>query len=228
MRSRVLILLILIATTAVARDDQRDLVDTWKSRMAETESALKSGDYARAMRLADRTVGEMSERLGPGNGSTQLFGNALTQKALAHAGLGERDEATWYWHVVLGLDPKFRETDLSAYGEPAQLLAANSEQQGVSSSVTPGQTIEPPKLVKRRKPKFPHGAHYFGVAGDLVVEVIVKTDGSVREPRIVTPLPAATLSYAALEAVKRWRFEPARSGGQPIDVVYNLTVNYKR
>ena len=231
MRSLVLapfLVILILAATAFAGDESRELVEGWNGRMSDTDAALRSGDYAEAKRLADRIVAEMSERLGPGEGSTQLFASALTRKALAHAGLGEHDEATWYWHVVLGLDPRFKETDLSEFGKPAELLLANSEQQGVSSVVTPGQKIHPPKLVKRRKPKFPHGAHHFGVAGELVVEVIVKTDGSVREPRIVNPLPAATLSYAALEAVKRWRFEPARSGGAPIDVVYNLTVNYKR
>ena len=231
MRSLVLFPLMValnMALPAFARNEPDELVDRWQQRLAETESALKTGDYSRAMRVSDRTVSEMAERLGPGEGSTRLFSNALLQKALAHAGLGEHGEAAWYWQVVLGLDPKLAETDLSPFGEPAQLLAANIERQGVRSKVSPGQEIQPPKLVKRRKPKFPHGAHYFGVAGDLVVEVIVRTDGTVREPRIVTPLPAATLSYAALEAVKRWRFEPARSGGQPIDVVYNLTVNYKR
>jgi TonB family protein len=231
MRSRVLFSLILLlagTASAFARDDQRELVGQWQQRMAETESALRSGDYSQAMRLSNRTVSEMVERLGPGEGSTRLFGSALLHKALAHAGLGEHDEAAWYGQVVLGLDPAFAETDLSMFGETARLLAPSLEQRGVSSAVSPGQQIEAPKLVRRRKPKFPHGAHYFGVSGDLVVEVIVKSDGSVREPRIVTPLPAATLSYAALEAVKRWRFEPARAGGEPIDMVYNLTVNYKR
>lgn len=228
MRSRALLLILAlsIAIPVAARDEQQELVSAWQQRMEETEAALRSGNYALAKRLSDRTVSEMVERLGPGEGSARLFGSALTQKAVAHAGLGERDEAKWYWLVLLGLDPQAAETDLTPFGEVARVLTADVE--GVTSSVSPGQQIQAPRLVKKRKPKFPHGAHYFGVSGDLVVEVIVKSDGSVREPRIVTPLPAPTLSYAALEAVKRWRFEPARAGGQPIDVVYNLTVNYKR
>ncbi|HUR82535.1 MAG TPA: energy transducer TonB [Thermoanaerobaculia bacterium] len=219
MRSRVLIPILFIlslALPAAAGDEQRDLLDSWRQRMTETDSALAAGDNGRALKLADGVVSEMVERLGPGQGSTRLFSSALTQKARAHAALGENDEAAWYSQVVLGLDPECDTTQLIA-----------TKPQGVTSAVSPGQRIAAPKLVKRRKPKFPHGAHYYGVAGDLVVEVIVKSDGSVREPRIVTPLPAATLSYAALESVKGWRFEPARADGQPIDVVYNLTVKYK-
>jgi TonB family protein len=219
MRPRVLpplFLILVIALPAAARDEQRDLVDSWRQRMSETNTALEAGDYARALRLSNGVVSEMVERLGPGDGSTRLFSSALTQKVRAHAGLGEHDDAAWYSQVVLGLDPECDTTQLIA-----------TQAQGVTSAVSPGQQIQAPKLLKRRKPKFPHGAHYYGVAGDLVVEVIVKSDGSVREPRIVTPLPAATLSYVALESVKAWRFEPARADGQPIDVVYNLTVRYK-
>lgn len=234
MRFRVPLLLILTLTLAFAahaRDDRRDLLQTWQERMADTESALKAADYRRAVRLANRTVSEMAERLGTGERPTELFSSALTQKALAHAGLGERAEAAWYWHIATCLDPKLAETALDPYGDAATVLQECSERKGVESAasveefVTRG--IEPPKLVKQRKPNYPHGAQYFGVKGDLVVEVIVASDGSVREPRIVTPLPAPSLSYAALEAVKGWRFEPARVAGQPIDVVYNLTVKYK-
>ena len=225
------ILTLALAAAAHARDDRRDLLETWQERMADTESALKNADYGRAMRLANRTVSEMAERLGIGDRSTQLFSTALTQKALAHAGLGERDHAAWYWHIATCLDPKLAETSLDPYGDAATVLQECGERKGISSAASVAdfvsRGIEPPKLVKQRKPDYPHGAQYFGVKGDLVVEVIVASDGSVREPRIVTPLPAPTLSYAALEAVKRWRFEPARMAGQPIDVVYNLTVKYK-
>jgi TonB family protein len=230
MRPRVFLVLILtltLAAAAYARDDRHDLLQTWQDRMAETDTALKAADYRRAVQLANKTVSEMTERLGTGEKSARLFGTALTQKALAHAGLGERAEAAWYWHIALGLDPKCAETDFEPYGDAARLLQECSERQGVSSSGPVDQPIQPPKLVKQRKPKYPHGAHYFGVTGDLVVEVIVTSDGQVREPRIVTPLAAPALSYAALEAVKQWRFEPARLAGQPVEVVYSLTVRYK-
>lgn len=203
-------------------------MQSWKKRMAATESALKASDYEQALRLANTTVSEMAERLGPGEGSTQLFTTAIAHKALAHAGAGERAEAVWYWQLALDLDPQLQELDLTAFGDPASLLVQHRERQGPSEVVRPETgEIQPPKVVKKRKPKFPHGAHYFGVSGDLVVEVVVTSDGKIREPRIVTPLPAATLSFAALEAMKTWRFEPARVGGRPVDMVFNLTVNYK-
>src|SRR5690242_9140446 len=137
MRSRVLIPLLLILTIALpaaAGDESRDLLDSWKQRMTETDSALESGDYQRALKLSNGVVSEMVERLGPGQGSTRLFSSALTQKARAHAALGENEEAAWYSQVILALDPECDASQLTAI-----------QPQGVTSAVTPGQRIDAPK-----------------------------------------------------------------------------------
>jgi protein TonB len=34
------------------------------------------------------------------------------------------------------------------------------------------------------------------------------------------------LDTAAAEAVKKWKFKPATLNGKPVDVYYNLTVNF--
>jgi hypothetical protein len=36
----------------------------------------------------------------------------------------------------------------------------------------------------------------------------------------------AVLSLSTLEAVRRWRFEPATLDGFPVKALYSLTVNY--
>ena len=71
------------------------------------------------------------------------------------------------------------------------------------------------------------GAQEFDVGGILIVEVVIDKQGRVTTPRVRKPLPAPTLSYAALEAIKQWRFGPGRVGGEPVEVLFNLTVNYK-
>ena len=212
----------LFALTASA--GPKPVLDRWNGWMAESASHLKSGDHRAALKIANRTIKEMIDQLGPGDASTELFGTVLTYKALAHAGLREQEEAAWYWQTVCSLYPKVAETDLSMFGEPAELL---------KTSIAPATLPSPegdfvtPVLRKRTKPKFPHGAHYFGVTGELVVQVIVTPDGRVESPAIVQPLPAPTLSYVALEALRRWRFDPAKSGGTPIPYTFTLTINYK-
>jgi len=35
------------------------------------------------------------------------------------------------------------------------------------------------------------------------------------------------LDQAAADAVRRWKFKPGTLNGQPVDVIFNLTVNFK-
>jgi len=35
------------------------------------------------------------------------------------------------------------------------------------------------------------------------------------------------LSEEAVKAIKKWKFKPATLNGKPVDVYYNLTVNFR-
>lgn len=169
----------------------------------------------------------MVDRLGPGEASTRLLSTVLAYKALAHAGLGEKDEALWYWQSAQCLDPKIAEDDLSRFGAPAEVLRETTADDSALAPPSSQDEVVTPVLRKRVKPKFPHGAHYYGVNGELVVQVVITPDGRVSSPAIVQPLPAPTLSYVALEALRRWQFEPARASGNPVPYPFMLTVQYK-
>jgi protein TonB len=43
--------------------------------------------------------------------------------------------------------------------------------------------------------------------------------------KVLKPLPFG-LDQAAVEAVKQWTFKPATLNGQPVEVIFNLTVNF--
>ena len=196
--------------------------------MGQTIDALKAGDHRKALRLANRTVDDMVDKLGPGDASMQWFIVAVTHKAVAHAGLGEHEEALWFWHAMLSLNPKLAESDMGPFGAAGEFLKQNIVPAAcVPPAVRLHASLTPPKLIKRVSPKYPHAAHAFGVSGVLILEIIITADGRVQSPRVLKPLPAPTLSYAALDAVRRWRFEPAKADGTPVPVIFNLTVNYK-
>jgi TonB family protein len=170
--------------------------------------------------------------LGPGDSAAYVFGIVVTHKALANAGLGNRDDALWYWHTALGLFPRLAEADLSMFGEAGTFLKEHPPEATRDSStnrpvVSTAPNVAPPRLLKRVEPQYPAGARTFDVAGILIVEVIIDKEGRVTAPRVRRALPAPTLSYAALEALRQWRFEPGRMGGEPVDVLFNLTVNFK-
>lgn len=221
--------LLLLATPGAAG---RSLGDEWHDKMVRSTKALRAGDSARALKLSTSVVEDMVDSLGPGQEATLAFGTALTHRALALAGLGRSEEALWYWHIVLGLYPGFGRSDLGSFGEPGAFLLANPLHPETSPGDAAPEPFDPggfvaPKEISRRAPKFPEGARGFRTTGTLVVSVTITEKGTVSSPRVLSPLPAPTLSYAALEAIRRWRYEPATRDGKPVPVRLNVTVTFR-
>jgi len=67
------------------------------------------------------------------------------------------------------------------------------------------------EIVRRAKtkvqPVYPDLARKMNITGTVKVEVVVAPNGTVKEAKVVGGHPV--LAGAALEAVKKWRFEPA-------------------
>lgn len=224
------LILIVFLTTSIAAADRKPSrqVVRWNEATADEADHLKRGEYAKALKIANRTIDEMVDMLGPGQAATELFGIVLTHKALAHAGLGENDKALWYWQTVLNLYPKFAESDMSMFGAPGVLLKANVQPPNVPVLDPPPQgELRKPDVRRTVKPKYPRGAYLFGESGPLLVRVIVTPDGVAHSPHLMTRLPAPTLTYVALEAIRQWKFEPARIGTTPIHMPFHVTITYK-
>jgi len=66
------------------------------------------------------------------------------------------------------------------------------------------------EIVRRARSKvaavYPELARKLNITGTVKVEVVVAPNGSVKNARVVGGHPV--LANAALEAVKKWRFEP--------------------
>ncbi|MGC2058517.1 MAG: energy transducer TonB [Candidatus Sulfotelmatobacter sp.] len=67
------------------------------------------------------------------------------------------------------------------------------------------------EIVRRAKskvqPEYPELARKMNITGTVKVQVVVSPNGTVKEAKVVGGHPV--LAGAALEAVRKWRFEPA-------------------
>ena len=95
---------------------------------------------------------------------------------------------------------------------------------GVYSAVPPGGTQ--PEEIDRVVPRYPSAARRRGVSGPVVIRGIVRKDGAIDNVEIIKDLPHG-LGEAARDAVEKWRFRPATFRGDPIDVYYTVTVNFR-
>jgi periplasmic protein TonB len=90
----------------------------------------------------------------------------------------------------------------------------------------PGSGITPPTLQREVKPIYTEEGRRRGVEGDVVMEVVVRVDGSVGSIRILRGLGSG-LDQRASDAVRQWRFLPARRFGQPVDVLVEVAVEFR-
>ncbi|HSP14634.1 MAG TPA: TonB family protein [Thermoanaerobaculia bacterium] len=89
-----------------------------------------------------------------------------------------------------------------------------------------GGDVKAPVIVTRIEPKYTETARASRVSGVVIVEAIIDRNGHVDQVKVVKGLPMG-LSEEAERAVRQWRFKPGTMNGQPLDVIFNLTVNFK-
>ena len=90
--------------------------------------------------------------------------------------------------------------------------------------IRPGGQVEPPKLIFQPKPEYPPLARMARIQGVVRLEAIINRDGTVQDLTLLSGHPL--LVKAAFDAVSRWRYEPTRLNGQPVEVVMEFDVKF--
>jgi periplasmic protein TonB len=79
-------------------------------------------------------------------------------------------------------------------------------------------------LVQRVQPEYPAIAKAMQLSGIVELRARIGTDGTVQQLEVVSGNPI--LARAAVEAVERWRYQPTRLNGQPVEVETHITVTF--
>ncbi len=102
------------------------------------------------------------------------------------------------------------------------------------SLASPGQTKykidtydEPPDPLEKIVPEYPQFARASGIEGLIIVNAFVNEKGRVTETEIVKGMPKTGLDQAAVEAVKRVHFVPAKKNGEPIGVWITVPIQFR-
>lgn len=77
------------------------------------------------------------------------------------------------------------------------------------------------------KPDYPPAARRRGLEGTVLVRVLVSTEGVPDQTRVVGPSGIDELDQAAVIAVQRWRFAPAREGSTAIAHWVDIPIRFK-
>ena len=90
----------------------------------------------------------------------------------------------------------------------------------------PGSGVTTPRVIIEVKPSYTADALRNKIQGTVIVEAIVRPDGVPARIRVIRSLDPGGLDEQAVAAVLRWRFEPGRLAGTPVDVLVNVALDF--
>ncbi len=103
---------------------------------------------------------------------------------------------------------------------PGPVVAAPPPQAEPAPAAAAPPSVVPPSFnaayLRNPPPAYPALSRRRGEKGTVVLRVHVSRQGAAEEVQVRTSSGSAALDEAALEAVRQWRFVPARQGGEPV------------
>lgn len=88
-----------------------------------------------------------------------------------------------------------------------------------------GGGVTAPRVTAQTQPEYSQEARELRYEGTVVLEGIVRADGTPEIVRVIRRLGYG-LDEAAVRALEQWRFEPGTLNGEPVDVAINIEVNF--
>lgn len=218
-------------------DDERIPADHWVPGLEYLDGLVQSKKYFQAEHEARDLIHQMVEFDVGREHDGQYLARAVSLRALAQAGLGEEENAVWTWQTAQNLGAE-KYVDLARYGAPGELLADHllrryQPPEGLVDVMDPGGSLReltPPgrlKTIYPVRPKAlrqnPNGMLFSEI---VFVQGVIDHQGKLQRPVVVDTGGYPTLIYSAFEALRDFRFSPARLDGKAVPILHLVPVTF--
>jgi TonB family protein len=89
-------------------------------------------------------------------------------------------------------------------------------------------SVTPPQLVSQARPEYPPLARSQRVGGTVIISALIDEQGNVAEARVIRGVPGNMgLNEAALASVRKRKYKPAMSKGQPGRAWIAIQIDFK-
>ena len=144
--------------------------------------------------------------------------------------LGFDEAERWFVTQVRGNDGGIRLPGASvsstlSFGTSVSGGAAVGTASYSAGAVRVGGNVRPPVKIVDARPVLPDEAERAGIRGIVILEIAIDVDGTVKDARVLRSIPM--LDAAALEAVRRWRYDPTTIDGKAVPVIMTVSVNFE-
>jgi protein TonB len=206
-------------------------------------------DFARIGAFAGAAAGEAEGTAGAAEGPEHRppelsAGDRSATLVLGLHAEGDRAALDIAFPLVL-LEMFGRNDDAAEPVWPAPPTPPTERQPELSSSAAvPDQSTTLPKLVRKVHPVYPEAMRRQRLESKIFLQATISTEGTVIDAVVlrcdgkrrgepfrgsldpVSPLCTA-FSSAAIDAVRQWRYEPARKDGTPVAVYFTVVVDFE-
>jgi protein TonB len=91
----------------------------------------------------------------------------------------------------------------------------------------PGNGVTLPRVLHEERPQYTSDAMRAKVQGTVLLECIVRPDGSVGDVQVIRSLdPTFGLDQQAVAAARKWRFAPGTRLGEPVPVLITIELTF--
>ncbi len=199
----------------------------WQRRLHKVDDELRAGEWQKARREANRLIEEMLVAIEIDAGTAATLSLTLTFRALAEAGAGDVVAGRWDWLAAQALAADLNEVSLDPYGAAGKSLELFRLTTGGALSAAAARSIglppldpnssEPtPNKISGREPHYPKALRATCAKGTVRIAVTVDAAGQPVHPRWLDASGGSAMALALFDAVRDWRYEPARRAGAPV------------
>lgn len=93
------------------------------------------------------------------------------------------------------------------------------------TAMSVGDAAKQPKLISSVMPVYPFSAREANVQGDVVIDTQIGANGSVTSMKVISG--PNMLRQAALNALRRWKYQPSQLDGKPVAVQMLVTIRFR-
>lgn len=112
----------------------------------------------------------------------------------------------------------------------ATCLDEGPADEGSSNLAMGDGRVQSPKILKRVAPKFPANVRRVMTGGtnvSIVAEALISKSGCIRSIWLISQSPYPELNGALVTALSQWTFAPGTLDGEPVDVRFTVTSNFR-
>jgi len=89
-----------------------------------------------------------------------------------------------------------------------------------------GGQVNAPRLVSSVAPAYPLAAKQSNVQGDVRIQATIDANGRVTQMKVISG--PTLLQRAAMDALRKWKYEPTKLDGKPVSIETVVTVQFRR